>query len=122
MSQGLTEFQQYVRSRWGKVEPLSRSWLIAVMGIGGEVSETAEEWANLTALHISVGRGTELCKKHFRDGKYPGADLQLEMGDVLHYLTVLAASYGWTLETLAAANMEKLEARDAAKRAQGEKV
>ena len=115
----MTPFEEFVRARWGEVKPLQREWLIAVMGLGGEVSEVVQEWAAVTNLAQSVGRVTEPMKKHFRDGKHPGFDLAYEMGDVLHYLTVLAQSYGWTLDDLMEANMQKLNARDAARRAAG---
>lgn len=93
-----TEFEKFVRERWGDVVPGSRDWLIAVMGLGGETGEC-----------------TEPMKKHFRDGKEPGYELLLEFGDVLHYLTVLASSYGWTLQEVMDANVAKLKERDAAK-------
>jgi NTP pyrophosphatase (non-canonical NTP hydrolase) len=98
----MKSFQEYVERRWGMVHPLTPRWLVAVMGLAGETGEVIEP-----------------CKKHFRDGKHPGEDLKLELGDVLHYLTVIAASYGWTLEQLAEANMRKLDARDAKRRAEG---
>ena len=91
------QFQNFIAERWGPVRPLNRAWTIAVMGLAGETGETIEPM-----------------KKHFRDGEHPGDDLKLEMGDVLHYLTVLAGSYGWTLEDIMHANMEKLRARDIA--------
>lgn len=74
---------------------------IAALGLAGEVGEVIE--------HL---------KKHMRDGKHPGDALKLELGDVLHYLTVLAGAYGWTLDELAQANIAKLEARDAKSRAE----
>jgi NTP pyrophosphatase (non-canonical NTP hydrolase) len=91
----MTTFEQFVADRWGDVQPLSRDWLIATMGLGGETGECLEP-----------------LKKHYRDGKHPGEALKLELGDVLHYLTVIARSYGWTLDELMSANMEKLLARD----------
>jgi NTP pyrophosphatase (non-canonical NTP hydrolase) len=90
------EFEEWVGKRWGASPPGSRHWLIAVMGLAGETGECVEPM-----------------KKHYRDGKHPGDALKLELGDVLHYLTVLAHSYGWSLDELMQANMAKLEARDA---------
>ena len=95
----LTVFEKFIDRRWGEVKPTSRKWLVAVMGLGGETGETIEPM-----------------KKHFRDGKVPGEELKLELGDVLHYLTVLAHSYGWSLEEVMAANMDKLTAQDFKKR------
>lgn len=92
-------FEKWVANRWGASAPLDRQWIIASMGLGGETGEVLE--------HL---------KKHFRDHKYPGNDLKLEMGDVLHYLTFLGQCYGWTLEEIMAANITKLEERDRVKR------
>lgn len=97
---GYLKFEEWVASRWGPVELLSRNWIIASMGLAGETGEVLE--------HL---------KKHLRDGKHPNEDLKLELGDVLHYLTVIAQSYGWSLQELMDANQDKLEARDARKAA-----
>lgn len=91
----IEQFQQFVRQRWGDVAPLSRNWLIATMGLAGETGEVVEP-----------------LKKFYRDGREPGFELLLEMGDVLHYLTVLAHAHGYTLEEAMQANMDKLSARD----------
>lgn len=96
MTRRVQDFSEWVKARWGDITPGRREWLIAVMGLAGETGEVVEP-----------------CKKHFRDGKEPGPELLLELGDVLHYLTVIAASYGWTLDDVANANVVKLEARDA---------
>jgi len=93
----INDFGTYVRNRWGPVQPLDRSWLIATMGLAGETGEVVEP-----------------LKKHYRDGVHPGDALLLELGDVLHYLTVLGQSYGWTLDDIASANVAKLIARDRA--------
>jgi NTP pyrophosphatase (non-canonical NTP hydrolase) len=94
------DFERWVDESWkGPIQPGSRNWLIAVMGLAGETGEV-----------------TEPLKKHFRDGKVPGPELLLEFGDVLHYLIVLAHSYGYTLEQMMRANMVKLEARDVQKK------
>lgn len=68
--------------------------IVAALGLAGE-----------------TGEAVELLKKHYRDGKHPGEDLKLELGDVLHYLTVIALSYGWTIRDLTDANIAKLTAR-----------
>src|SRR3990167_3154116 len=95
-------FDAYIRARWDGGQPAQRPKGIvpfsplAVMGLAGETGEVVE-----------------LLKKHYRDDKHPGVELLLELGDVLHYLTVIAQAYGWTLDDVAAANMDKLNARDA---------
>lgn len=94
---GLIGFDTWVAKRWAHQDtaPGGRGWLIAVMGLAGETGEVVEP-----------------CKKHYRDGTHPGKELLLELGDVLHYLTVIANSYGWSLADVANANAAKLEQRD----------
>lgn len=98
------KFDAYVAARWDGRQPDQVAKhpvpfpIVAALGLAGETGEVLE--------HL---------KKHYRDGKHPGNALKLELGDVLHYLTVIAGSYGWTLDQLAAANIEKLRVRDAAR-------
>nr|WP_256489658.1 MazG nucleotide pyrophosphohydrolase domain-containing protein [Dyella lutea] len=72
---------------------------------------------------MSVGLGgeagevQELLKKHVRDGREIHDDLLLELGDVLHYLTRIAAQFGMTLEQIMLANREKIERRHAKREA-----
>lgn len=96
-------FERYVSDRWdanrvglgGHPVPYP---MVAALGFAGETGEVVE--------HL---------KKHYRDGKHPGDALKLELGDALHYLTVIAQSYGWSLEDLMDANIAKLDARDVAR-------
>lgn len=92
-------FEQWIKDRWGTFEPLSRKWQIASMGMAGEMGECME--------HL---------KKHLRDGKVPGEALKLEFGDLLHYLTLLINSYGWSTQEVMHANIIKLNERDRIKR------
>jgi hypothetical protein len=113
-------FEDWVDERWnGPVQIKSREWLIAALGLGGE---SAEVLGGLLDMLLATGRASEHLKKHYRDGKHPGEALKLELGDALHYLVVLAHSYGWSLRDLMHANMKKLEARDARRAADGEEV
>jgi NTP pyrophosphatase (non-canonical NTP hydrolase) len=97
-------YDQWIAERWNGKQPeqQQRHFVpfspIAAMGLAGECGEVME--------HL---------KKHYRDGKVPGEALKLELGDLLHYLTVIAMAYGWTLDDLAIANMHKLNARYAAR-------
>lgn len=97
----MTAFEEYVLKRWTGT-PLDEAGhpvpypMVAALGLAGETGEVME--------HL---------KKHYRDGTHPGEDLCLELGDVLHYLTVIALSYGWSLDRLMTANMRKLAKRDA---------
>lgn len=97
-------FEEFVRRRWANTfVALPKDGvpfpMVAAMGLPGETGEVLE--------HL---------KKHYRDGKVPGPELMLELGDVLHYLVVIAQSYGYTLDELMRGNMAKLIARDALKR------
>lgn len=83
-------------------ERLKKYVHVAIMGlgIGGEAGEVQE--------HV---------KKFIRDGKVPDRDKFVwELGDVLHYLTRIASEFGYTLEEIMQANVDKLEARDRGKR------
>lgn len=103
-----TNFEVWVAERWESqrkrenvfVPPGVPYPLTAALGLPGEVGEVLE-----------------LLKKHFRDGKHPGDDLVYELGDVLHYLVVIAQAYGFTLHDLMSLNQGKLERRDAQKAA-----
>jgi NTP pyrophosphatase (non-canonical NTP hydrolase) len=97
-------FNTWIKERWGGgqeggygtwgTHPVPYS-PTAAMGLPGETGEVME-----------------LLKKHARDGKHPGDKLLLELGDVIHYATVLAQSYGWSLDQVLQANIDKLVARD----------
>lgn len=100
------EFENFVESRWNdrwhsidKAGQLVGAYfpvpIVAALGLAGECGEVVE-----------------LLKKHIRDGKHPGEKILLELGDVLHYLTVIARCYGYTLGDLMQANEEKLTERD----------
>lgn len=94
-------YDQWIAARWDGQQPEERAKHfvpfspVAVMGLAGECGEVME--------HL---------KKHYRDGKHPGEALKLELGDMLHYLTVIARAYGWTLDDICIANIHKLEDRD----------
>lgn len=104
------EYQQWVEQNWNRRgydrEPNElRELFIMSVGIGGEAGEVQE-----------------LLKKHVRDGREIRDDLRLELGDVLHYLTRIAAQFGMTLGEVMLANREKIERRhekrEAARRAE----
>jgi NTP pyrophosphatase (non-canonical NTP hydrolase) len=98
----MSSYDFWIHQRWNGKQPEQQPKgdvpysPVAAMGLAGETGEVME-----------------LLKKHWRDGKHPGEDLLLELGDVLHYLTVLAHAYGWVLGDLMEANVAKLVARDA---------
>jgi len=90
-----TDYEQFVLSNWRGTEPGSlREAYIMATGLGGETGEVLE-WL----------------KKDMRDGGRSPIALQLELGDVLYYLTRLGLEYGFTLTSIMDANKEKLDAR-----------
>lgn len=105
MNSDVANFQGWVAARWAKARPGRRTQsdvpydLVAALGLAGETGEVVE-----------------LLKKHLRDGKHPGFDLLLELGDVLHYLTVIAHAYNYSLGDVMRANVEKLNDRDTKRR------
>lgn len=54
--------------------------------------------------------------KNLKKGKLTKQDLKEEVGDVLFYLTRLAKLYGWSLEDVMQANVEKLVAEEEEKK------
>lgn len=69
----------------------------SVIGLCGETGEVAEWYKK------RVMRGNEA---------FDDFHLQLELGDVLHYVTRIALHKGWNLKDLMYANIEKLEGRN----------
>lgn len=59
-----------------------------------------------------TGEVSELLKKHIRDGVLDTEALAKELGDVLAYLTLIADSFGFTLEEIAELNLTKLTGRE----------
>jgi NTP pyrophosphatase (non-canonical NTP hydrolase) len=99
-----TSFELWVALRWAlqsqkahrdEQQAFERDLTVASLGLAGETGEVVE--------HI---------KKFIRDGKEPGRDLLLELGDLHHYTVRLAQLHGYTMEEIENANIEKLEARD----------
>lgn len=83
-------------ARVDEAEPL-RSLDLArdALGVTGEAGEVAD----LVKKHVGHGHALEPVK------------LAKELGDVLWYVAVLAHRFGFTLEEVAAANVEKLRKR-----------
>lgn len=97
------DFEQYVRANFSRERKTTpgpemgapmRLLYVATAGLAGETGETIEHF-----------------KKWVRDGVVPGKECLLEMGDALHYFTVLAWAAGFTLEEIMAANKAKLDER-----------
>ncbi len=95
------EYDAFVRQNWSRRKSAaankpgpSRDLYIMATGLAGETGEVLE-----------------LLKKHVRDGSIDTRHLLLELGDVLHYLTRIAAEYGFSLPQVMDANVVKLEQR-----------
>jgi NTP pyrophosphatase (non-canonical NTP hydrolase) len=92
------QYEEHVHNLWKtKADPM-RSLAVMALGIGGEAGEVQE-----------------LIKKHLRDGKDPCKDdnLLLELGDVLYYVTRLGMEFGYSLDQIMEANLDKLYKRKA---------
>jgi len=90
------QYSQWVWSRWHGDEGCG-GLAIAALGINGEAGEVSEP-----------------IKKFLRDGKPVNSqELLLELGDVLYYTCWLAEYYGYSLQDIMDANVEKLTERDA---------
>lgn len=75
----------------------------------------------LCGLTAEVGELMGKFQKHFRgDAPLTTTDIVKEIGDVLYYLSDLSTTLNLDLEKIAEANVEKLEARLAAKTIKGD--
>lgn len=75
-------------------------------------SDRNERAAYALGLAGEAGEVVDLLKKHWGHNKPLDRDsLRLELGDVLWYVTALARQFGFTLEEVADANNQKLQAR-----------
>ena len=67
---------------------------------------------NLLGLCGEAGEVAEKAKKQFRDhNRVTTEAIQLELGDVLFYVTAVANMYGSNLEEIARMNLKKLNDR-----------
>ena len=90
----LTPYEQFVAENWTGPRTIE----YAAIAMGGEAGEVLNE-----------------IKKEMRDNTHRQELVRDELGDTLHYLTHLARLYGYSLEDIMAANVQKLMRRDAAK-------
>ena len=95
------EFDTFVRENWRRRKSNS----------GNKPRPSRDLYIMATGLAGETGEVMELLKKHVRDGEIDRFDLLLELGDVLHYLTRIAAEYGFTLTQVMDANIIKLAQR-----------
>lgn len=91
------EYAKHVKALWKTTDDRLRSLAVMALGIGGEAGEVQE-----------------LIKKRLRDNK-PNIEpaLLLELGDVLYYVTRIGQEYGFTLDQIMEANLDKLYNRKA---------
>lgn len=89
----LSDYETWVLRRGGPAVDLGLDY--SMIALCGEVGELANYYKKVMA-----GRNP------------PIRELHLEVGDILYYLTRVAADLGYSLEEAAADNVEKIEARD----------
>ncbi len=89
------------------------AWELEVARLSVHYDAAADAAVNgALGLAGEVGEVVELIKKdRFHSRPLDRTKLCSELGDVLWYLTYLAASFGLTLEEIAGANRDKLRAR-----------
>lgn len=75
-----------------------------------------------TGLGGETGEVLELLKKQVRDGRLDHKALLWELGDVVHYVTRIASTYGFTMSEVINANVQKLLNRDKYGKEGGDKV
>lgn len=90
----LNDYQDQCRRTQRKDLPL---WAVREHALYGLASEVGE----IHGLHQKVHQGHPLDEQ----------ELMLECGDLLWFLCELLDAYGWTLEEVATANIEKLRVR-----------
>ena len=80
--------------------------------------EGTPQWYPILGLSGEAGEILELLKKEIRDNNYLktgvfGERIQLlmELGDALWYVAEIATRFGWSLETIAQLNLDKLQDR-----------
>lgn len=85
-----------------------------VIGLNGEIGEVVGEVLELTK---AGGRTAEWVKKaeYRKNPDFTTANLESELGDVLHYLTRIAIRNGLTLHSIMQNNMSKITERHAQK-------
>lgn len=101
--EGRLDFQSYSEgARSTAIYPREHAIIYPMLGLCGESGEAAEK-----------------VKKKLRDGTWDQDSFIKEMGDVLWYLTNLAADLGVSLEEVARRNLEKLQSRKERGKLQG---
>ena len=119
----LVRYQEWLVKRQWNGYPLEKMLIDAVAAPdstefrnGLQAAYRAMRSLNILTNGINgeVGEATEHFKRWVRDGRINKAEAAIELGDVLAYLTWLAATLGFTLEDIAKYNYDKLVARAAA--------
>lgn len=115
----MTKFEQWVDARWpGGINSIVSNKAGARPH---EMKDCPEPWRTLfivtAGLAGETGEVVEHIKKLVRDGKLDRDALRKELGDQHHYAVKLWHMFGFTQEEIENANVEKLEERDAIKRA-----
>ena len=115
----LDEYERFCESTDVAKDPI-RQWtypqdMYYALGLGGEVSEAVGKTLDGLGLALGLvkaeGKVLETVKKCHRDGVLDVRQIELELGDVMWYLSRLANYHGLTLRGIIAANIEKLSSR-----------
>lgn len=100
------DFNRFVKDRWAtrKKTVVDGEVMVLAIGVAGEAGEVADAIKKLE--DPGYGRGSK-------------DKLVEELGDLLHYMTRIAARYGISFDRVREVNREKLLARDIAQQAKG---
>ena len=102
------QYQEQSRLTYGDIEPIDDNYLIyIVLGLVSESGEVADKLKKL--LRDKGGQLTEDDKR----------EIVLELGDVLWYMTQIATNLGYSLDSVARMNIDKLASRQARNKISG---
>lgn len=98
ITQMIKEYEEFVKKTWlgckDREDRHLKDLFIMATGLGGEAGEVLEK-----------------LKKFIRDDYLDKETLKKELGDVLYYLTTIAATFGFSLEDIMNGNIDKLTNR-----------
>lgn len=95
MKMRFNEYQELALYTLGTHLTREQAILMGGLGLAGESGEVCEL----------------LKKRHYHKKDIPDSEIRDELGDVLWYLSLLAAQHGFDLEAVAQRNIEKLRER-----------
>lgn len=84
---------------------------LAARTINKELAPLQLLWHSLFGMASEVGEIHGLYQKEYQGHKTDPAHLMKELGDLLWFVAEFATANGWTLESIAQMNIDKLKAR-----------